>query len=286
MSVAGAIIGFFIGSGLLVLGAFFLRRWVGIATLLPVGTVVLVATVCGQTEIAVGLLWGTVAINLVSMAVLTLSGRVRLARGDYFPLVWLILGAVAVLVAGRRGELGMFSGWALLVVGLVALWSRYKQSATKPVAGATLSGVWQWVTVVVAVLVVLSLGTWLVVSRYTVVSTVCGLPVSVFAVVVLAPLLSVGTWSGLRNQGQWQAERLWRGWLWANVVLVTIAMGLVAVWSGGVHLTPSTVLVTLPWVTGLAVMSAVTLWLPKKTARWWGGLVLVMYVAYLVTLLW
>lgn len=286
MSVTGAIIWFLIGSGLLVLGAVFLRRWSGLATLLPVGVVLLVAIVCGQTEMAVGLLWGTVAVNLVSMAVLILWGHVPLVRENYFPLIWLVLGLVAVLMAGRRGEFGMFSGWALLVVGLVALCTRLKQPTTKTETGAGALGLRRWVVVVMAVLVAVGLGTWLVLSQYMVVSTVFGVPVTVFAVVVLAPLLNLGTWSGLRQQGQWQAERLWRGWLWTNVVLSTVGMGLVAVCSGGVHLTPSTVLVTLPWVTGLAVMSAAALWLPKKTARWWGGLVIVMYVVYLVTLFW
>lgn len=285
MSVACAFVWLILGIGLLGLGAFFVWRWVGcrggawavFAAVLPVTAVVSIAVLAGQTEMAVGMLWGTVAVNLAFMGILHCFASTRPTGCSH--CLWLAFGLGACMVAGHRGGFGMFSGWGLVVVGLIAFWQRLHQRT----ADKTEQVPWVWwqgLVLAGAVLGVL-IGAWLMVGQVAVVGAVMGMPPSIFGAVVMSPLVAVVGWTALRRHA---TANLWHGWAWSNVALSTVVLGLVVVLSGGLHLTQSMVLVTLPWVTGMVALSVVAAYIPNKTARYWGGLVAVMYVAYLISL--
>ncbi|MCM1404555.1 MAG: hypothetical protein NC133_03615 [Prevotella sp.] len=275
----------------MILGAFFVGCFSVWAPVLPAGAVALLAAATGQTEMAVGIIWGTVAINLGCLGLLSLGWNVRAdrAHGCRHGL-WLTMGWGVCLLAGRSGTLGVFTGVGLLVVGLVALWLWLRQPNDQPTVcpdqnKAAPRAWWQWVVLVGAVLGII-VGSWGVVWQQATVEAVLELPTTLCAVVVTAPLLGISSWLGIRRNRQWQPERLLRGWLTANVLLATVGLGLAAIFSGGLRLTASTVGITLPWVAGMVVVSMVMLFLPRKTARWWGGLLVGMYLACLVSLFW
>ncbi len=270
-------------------GAFFLRRYAVWVSVLPVAAVALLAAASGQTEMAVGMIWGTVAVNLGFMGILSLVFKVRATRQTGLRhLLWLALGLGGCMLSGRSGSLGVFSGVGLLAVGLIAVWQGLRQPSADDNTGAEITSPrpwWQGVCSALAVLVVM-VGACLVVWRQAVVGAVMGLPPTLCAAGVMAPVLSLVGWMGIRQNGQWQPKKVLHGWLGANVLLATLVLGLAAVVSGGLRLTLSTVGVTLPWVAGMAVVSAVALYLPNKTARYWGGLIVMMYLAYLISLFW
>ncbi len=280
-----------IGSGLVWLGAFFVWRLVGcrgevrsiLPVLLPVGAVIVMALVFGMTETISGLLWGTVVINLALIGVLGLCFGNQVAwRANLVALLWLGFGWLVCLFAGNRGQVGRFSGLGLALVGVFAVWQNVK---TEKIAIGYVGG-WRWWGQLFLSILLLLLGAWLLVWCQPIVAGVCNLPITIFSPVVLAPICGLTTLLGLRQYGKWQPARVWRGLLRGNSYLSTLGLGLIAVLLGGLHLTQSAVTVILPWAVGLAVLSNVVTLSSQKTARWWSGLMVVMYCAYLFSLLW
>lgn len=297
MSVTWAIVWFLVGSGLMILGAFFLWRLIGdrqengwalSVAVLPVAIFIIMATWCGQTEIAMGMLGGTVAVNFAMVGILHLCLREPLTK-NFLPLIWSCLGLVGVLIAGLHGSLGKFSGLALVIVGLVALSTNKSVTNQKAIncVTTTKKKTYQWWQLVIGLvsLVVVIVGAWLMISSHTIVSALCGMSVGVFSV-VLAIFVGLVTCVGLRHKQQWQCQKMWHSWLWSNVALTTVVLGLVVILAGGMQLTQSMVMVTLPWDIGMTVVTAIIFCLPQKVARWCGGLVTGMYVLYLVSLFW
>lgn len=296
VSAEVAIICFVIGNGLLTLGAFFVwqlvsRRqpaWSVVATVLPIGSMVVIACLMGQVELVSGMIWGTVAFNLGLIGGLGLCFNVHLTRTKGLMVVlWLAFGWLACFFARHGETIGLFGGLGLIIVGLIAAWQIYgqkrKQIANVSEKQERMCG-WQWGVWLVAI-VLIGVGAWLLVWRHAVVLAVCGMPVSLGGTLVLAPVCGFTSLLGLRYRRQWQAEKVLCGLSWCNVILVTIGLGLVALITGAVHLTKSTFMVTLPWVAGLAVLSVVMTYLPAKTARWWGGLMVIAYLGLLLNLL-
>lgn len=72
-------------------------------------------------------------------------------------------------------------------------------------------------------------------------------------------------------------QALW----WVNLILVTLGLGLFALLTGGIHLAQSVAVVILPWLMGMVLVAVVASWLPKKTARVWGGLIVLLYLVSL-----
>ncbi|MCQ2382529.1 MAG: hypothetical protein MJ060_01670 [Clostridia bacterium] len=291
VSVNGAIITFIIGGGLIWLGAFFIWRLVychrglslTLPILLPVGAVILMTCILGMTEIISGLFWGTVVINLGLIGIIGLCFGARISwHENLLAILWLAFAWLMCSFAGYQGNLGRFSGLGLVLVGEIAVWQNIK---TEKISLGCACG-WQWWVKLLFVILLLLLGAWLVVWCQPVVAVTCGLPVTVFSAVVLAPICSMTTLLGLRNHGKWQPEKVLSGLTWGNVILTTAGLGLVTVLIGGLHLVQSTVAVILPWAAGLEVLSIVVTVSPQKTARWWSGLMVVMYCAYLFSLLW
>ena len=254
---------------------------------MTLGLCAVVAAGCGAGEFAVGLIYGTVAANLAMVGMMRLCARGQMVCRVGWVFAWLGLALGCAWVAGRSVGLGPFGGLALVLVGLIAVWLRLRQHTqnrdklceTQP---SNLRKWWQLALVLLAVIV----GVVLLVRFYPVACAVCGVPDGIFAGVLVAPLLVLVAWLGMRRQPAWQAEKLVAAWLWANVGLATVAMGLITLVAGGIAFTQSTVVLTMPWVLGMTVISAVALAIKNKTARWWGGLVVMMYVAYVVSLFW
>lgn len=276
-----------IGSGLVWLGAFFIWRLVNchsgllstLPILLPVGTVTLMACMFGMIEIIGGLLWGTVIINLGLIGIIGLCFGVRISwHENLLAILWLAFSWLACLFAGYHGHLGQFTGLGLFFVGVIAIWQNIK---TEKISLGCACG-WRWWTKILFGILLLLLGAGLLVWCQTVVAVTCGLPVTIFSVVVLAPICSMTALLGLRNHGKWQPEKVLFGLTWGNVILTTAGLGLVTALIGGLHLVPSTVAVILPWVAVLGILSILVPLLPQKTARWWSGLMVVMYCAYLL----
>ncbi|MBO4726654.1 MAG: hypothetical protein J5598_03595 [Clostridia bacterium] len=297
MSVVATLFWFFVGGGLVWLGAFFLWCVIGklscgvvLGAVVPSVIVFGIAGICGSVEITAGIIWGAVTFNFALVGLLYLCFGMRVERtSSLLTLLWVGLGFGACFVAGRHGRLGMCGGWGLLVVGLVAvwkMWTRQKETSTEtPTESCLACHRFGWCGRLVLAVMLIGLGAWLMVWRHGVVAAVLKLPDSWCGALVMAPLCGLTFILGLRWRKKWQASTFTVGLMRANVLLVTVGLGLVAVLNGGLPLTQSTLTVTLPWVSGLAVMTTVASYLPQKTARWWGGLVLALYLGYVVSLL-
>ena len=297
MPVVATLFWFFIGGGLVWLGAFFLWCVIGKASwgimfgaMVPSSMGFVIASIHGLVELAAGIVWGTMALNFALVGLLNLCSGVRGERAvSLLTLLWVGLGLVACFFAGRQGRLGMCGGWGLLMVGFVAVWQMLARKEKPLTEALTKNGIecrrfgW-WVKLVLAI-VLMGLGTWLMVWRHAVVAAVFQLPASWFGALVMAPLCGLTFLLGLRWQTKWQTSAFTVNLMRANALLATVGLGFVAVLNGGLPLTQSTLMVTLPWVAGLAVMTTVATYLPQKTARWWGGLVVAMYLGYVFSLL-
>lgn len=294
MPVEISMICFVMGNGLLTLGAFFIWQWVNhqqtiwsvLATILPVVGVVAVTCLLGQVELVGGIVWGTVAFNLGLMGGLGLCFKVRLERTKSLMVgLWLSFGWLACLLVQRSGVMGRLGGLSLLIIGLIATWQigRQENWRFKNVSENHRNGFgWRpWIWLVTIGLI--GVGAWLLVWKYAVVLAACGMPVSLGGTLVLAPICSCTALLGVRCRGRWQPEKVLCGLSWCNAILVTVGLGAVALTTGSVHLTQSTGAVTLPWVACLVVLSVVMTYLPEKTARWWGGLMVVTYVGLLLS---
>jgi len=295
VSVTVALIWFLVGSGLITLGAFFLWYWVGgrcdwqvtLAIVLPVATVALMATLGGCSEMAMGMLCGAVAFNCALMGLLSLIFRVRTTRVNILMMaLWVAFGLGAGLSVGHNGNMGMFTGWGLVTVGLVAIWQMCACKETESVRQnghkwfSHHSVCWLFLAVVL-----LGVGAWLVIKQHAVVSAVLMLPDGLLGTIVVAPLCGGTVLWGLRAKQQWQPQRLLMGLTRGNALVATVGIGLVTVLRGGIHLTQSMSTITLPWVAGLVIVGTVAVFLPQKTARWWGGLSVAMYLGYVISLL-
>lgn len=299
VSVLVAVICFLFGSGLIILGAFFIRRLIKrqvvqqvLLVLLPVACVELNAILLEHTEVAVGLILGTVAFNLAAIGGLMLFYlRLPLAK-TLMSTFWVGCGWLVCMTAGRVNGIGRFGGLGLCIVGIAALWwyccqkkiVTFKNTETECInQGACVK--LRWVFIVSAILLV-ALGAWLVVHYHTVVATIVDMPVSVFSQVILAPICVAAVLVGIRSYGEWQPQKTMLGLSLANIVLSTIGLGFIALFFGVIHLTQSMLVITLPWIAGMAVLLIVGACLPQKTARWWGGLIVVMLLGCIISLMW
>ena len=290
MSVTGTVLWFLLGGGFVGLGAFFLWRLCGgvrvwqlvVAELVPVCILLCVTVFMGQIAMAVGLLWGAVAVNLALCGWISLCFGLRLERSDWLLLVWLILGIGGCHLLSGSGYIGVYSGLGLLVVGFIALWMGGGRQHVNSCGGKWRLGNWLGL---VGVLVMLMVGAWLLVSRRAVVSAVWGWPVSLFAVGCLSLFLGVMHCAGICFGKSIPKQQVLRGLMWGNVLLVTLGMGLLAVMQGGLRLPSSLHELVLPWCVGAALVTVVGVYLPKKTTRWWGGLVVALYLVFIGSLL-
>ncbi|MBQ7973827.1 MAG: hypothetical protein IJ295_02625 [Clostridia bacterium] len=298
MSVAVALLSFFLGGGLVLLGAFFLWRWsyarrgfwwLVLSGIVPVGVMVLIAAVSGEVETAVGLIWGTVATNLGWVGGVSLLTGWRLGHTLRAVWLWLSLVVIGCCLVSGKGTIGVFGGCALLVVGLIAVWQAIdkKQITVKcdlQEKARRQGSVWRrFCGLVCGVFVVLAgigLSCWQLVN----IPAVFGMPTGLFAVVVMAPLFGVVPLLNLRRQQPLRVMRTLRALLWGSLILVTVGLGLVAIICGEIHLSSSMKLVVLPWVAGMLLVAIASQFLPKKTTRWWGGLIVVLYFVLITNL--
>ncbi len=281
----------------MVLATFFLWRllskcrdcWGIIPVILPVLITIIVVMLFGISELALGVIWGMVAINLGAVGALSICFKdVIVAPINVIKaLFWLSLGWLTCVVAGFNGVVGKFSGWGLMVVGGLVAWQIwYRQFCSKQLnlqKQSLVKNVQWWGCLFLTLL--LGIGVYLMVKHCLIVGVLLKIPVNVAGVVIIAPICEIAIWSGLRQQNQWQPAKILSGIMWSNGLLVTIGLGLVTIWFGGLHLPQSICLVTLPWIAGLAILTVIRWYLPQKTARWWSGLIVVMYMAYLINLL-
>ena len=244
------------GGGLVLLGAAFLC-WVD-AGLVVAAAVALLAAILQQTEIAVGMIWGTVAMRLISL-------RSR----NWADWVGLAAGGLGTLWGGWHGGLGRFGGLALIVIGLIIAWERLRQ-APQPTP-KTRTGWRGWLGIILGTVAVGG-GAWVLLGGVDVAAAMVGLPMGMFAVMIMAPCFAVATRLMRRRNvgGDW--------WL------PTMGLGLCALVAGGCDVTVSTWQVVLPFVAVLALLQLIAS--KQKTARWWGGVAVALYVVMVIGLWW
>lgn len=290
VSVVWTIIWFLIGSGLVGLGAFFLLRilpfkqWTLLLVgLIPVIVFILCDLVVGQTELALYLIWGTVVVNLALIGLLEMCCGVRLGRKDKLLMTWLGIGLLGSYIAACKGGVGLFSGCALLITGLIAVLNCGHDKNEVVVARKHCS-VWCGLSVF-AVLIVLVVGTWFIVANCVKVSVVCGVNTGAFVLVVLASLFSGIGCLSMCGQKALPKDLFVQQLLRINLILVTVGMGLLGMTNNNLHVPQSLVCLVMPAGIVLWVVLALTSLMPKKTTRWWGGLVLGLYLALVIALL-
>ena len=285
--LGSAIIWFLIGIGLLQLGAFLL--WHSLVPLLPSLIVTLIAVWCGYSETAVGVILGAVAINLAAVGLISLCVKSRTRSKTFVSIFWLVFGWGVCMVAGCGGFIGKFSGWSLMVVGAVVIWqmasSKIKHRQTNLNILPNKSKLYLQIGRLILSLALIIMGAWLIVRQHAVIATVLSIPVGILGTVVLAPICSLSVCFKLRPNGQWQTEEIIPNLCWTNALLATMGLGLTIVCCGGLHLTQSMLAITLPCVAGMTILALAMNYLLTKTARWWGGLLVITYLGYVISLL-
>lgn len=278
---------FILGSGLIVLGTFFLWRLIGqgrkhffclLTSLLPALAVIVFALIEEQIEIALAVILGICVVNLVVAGLIVVCSQLQPARDSFIPLAWSLFGLVAILIVGGSG-LNVFGGLALIMIGLIAVWQELRQ--TKNDCESSERCRWWNCLIVLGLIVGIMAGAWLIVKQTATISVLCGLSVIAFAVMFLSPVL--GVWAGLRSEKHWQCERTWYACLWTNAIMLTIVLGLTAVCCGGIQFPKSLVGVMVPNIIGMTLITMVGLFMPQKTTRWWSGLVIAIDFIFLIS---
>jgi len=284
-------LGWFLLSAVLIgLGAFFLCReslpvggnWaVGMAQL-PVCLVIVIAVLMGQNEIAIGVIWGTVAINTGVIGLVYLLKNMGLERENWVLVVWTLVGLCAMLIATHYGDVGCFAGCGLVLLGLVAFVTRKKRQASSINKKEKLERR-TWLKLLFGFLIFI-VGVVVLLWQSNAVIAFCGMPDGRWAMIVLAPLLFVGVIGKRKATANCHCQ--WtQSLLWTNVLLVTIGCGVMAI-LGRLQFSQVIKVVVMPWVALMLLILGVILWMPKKTTRWWGGLLVLMYVGLLTSLIW
>lgn len=289
MSASMAVIGFLLGSGLFMLGAFLFWRAVRadnvtaiIGSILPSLMLLIWMVILGKQELAVSVICGVVSINLVLLGLFVLCGRICLEpETGRLTMGWLGCVLLVLIIAGRHGQVGRFGTLGLLIVALVVIYQivsqfkKQKQSKAKTIP---------WWLIVLGVGLSL-FGANLVVTQSEVFAVMLGLPTGIFGQLIIAPLAGLWVVFGLRRRGDWQLKQISTGLLWGNVILVTSGLGLLGLCFGGLCLTQELSCVTLPLIGLMILLTNLMVYLPQKTARLWGGLILVLYGVFLIILL-
>lgn len=187
-------------------------------------------------------LWWLVGVVLAPVLILV---TVALCRGQHELCVKFILGTVALNVA--------VSGGISLVTGL-----RLPRQAQL---------FWVWLG--------LGLAGCCVATRCSQIGVMTGISLMIVGLVAL--------WHGCRLSAPKMSKIniFCQALGWANVILVNLGLGLLAVITGGIRLTQSVVMVVLPWLVGMVVVAVVSLWMSKKTARVCGGLIVLLFLVLL-----
>lgn len=284
-------LGWFLLSAVLIgLGAFFLCResfpvggnWVVGMAQLPVCLVIVITVLMGQNEIAIGVIWGTVAINTGVIGLVYLLKNMGLVRENWVQVVWTLVGLCAMLVATRYGDVGCFAGCGLVLLGLVAFVTRKKRQASSIDKKEKLERR-TWLKLLFGFLIFI-VGVVVLMWQSNAVIAFCGMPDGRWAMIVLAPLLFVGLIG--KRKATVNCHCQWtQSLLWTNVLLVTIGCGVMAI-LGRLQFSQVIKVVVMPWVALMLLILGVILWMPKKTTRWWGGLLVLMYVGLLTSLIW
>ncbi|MCQ2382079.1 MAG: hypothetical protein MJ054_02125 [Clostridia bacterium] len=237
-----------------------------------------IAGLCGYSEVAVILLMGIVAFNWCLLGLLSLIFNVSVPREKRVALLlWLTITVLVYLLGSLVGHLGRFSGCGLIIAGAVALWQLQSQLKITQLS-------WHKVILLLVVLLLTGLGTWLLVRYHAVMAVMLNTSITVLGCVVIAPLLGVMALFLLRKKRLWQPEKLVHSIYLLNIFLSTFGLGIVSLISNSVYLSKSLVTLILPWVAVVTVLGIIGIFLPKKTARWWGGLIIVMYVGLIFNL--
>lgn len=272
VSAIMTVIVFLIGSGLLVLGAFFLWRVIrlqgGVGTLvaliLPSVAMALCLIIKGEVELIVCVASGIVVVNLGLLGIFVLCRRgVGERKTVLLTGLWLLFGLVACLMAGHRGGMGRFGGLGLLLAGLVVVLQFNEQNQLLR-QSCRLAKLW-WVVLIVMALMML--GAWLMVEQIQTVSSLMGLPSGILGQIVVAPLISVSVLAGLCQKDKRQAEQVFTGLMWSNAILVMVVFGVLALYTGGLHLGQSLLQVTLPCAIVMTMIVTLSGYLPTKTVR-------------------
>ncbi len=263
-------LGWFLLSAVLIgLGAFFCR---GVLIMLPVWIVVGVAVLMGQAEIAVGVVLGTVAVNTAIIGLGSLLFNVSLTREHWAQVGLTLIGLLAILVTTAFGEMGCFAGCGLVLVGLVA-----NRVHKQKICGRL------WLKLLVGVLI-LFVGAFVFFWQRNLITTFFGMPDGRWAMVILAPLVVIA-WIVACNKKCVEKYSCLQVLSTSNALLVTVGCGVMAV-LGQLQFSQVVRVVVLPWLTLMILILGVMLFVPKKTTRWWGGLLVLMYVGLLTSLIW
>ena len=296
MPVALIIVCFGLGVGLMGLGAFFLWQWwrscggmwnAVLIGILPVCMMVIIALWFRQTEIAVAILLGTVGINLALIGLINSFSGLRTSQSYWSNGLSLTMALGACLLSAHCAVIGIFSGVALLLVGIVAVWQELNKvkhdKSNDSQLRKSLKISWQkWLVLLLSILVVI-VGCCLLLWQRMLISAVLSWSLSLFGI-VLALLMGMLRLTGLRRNCPVHNLKLLHGLWWENVLLVCFGLGLMAIFLGGIRLAQSITLVVLPWLMGIALLTLSAMFLPKKIARIWNSLIVVLYIFLIICL--
>ncbi len=270
---------FCLGIGSIGLGAFFLCR-MGLGLYLPIGMVLILSLLVKQTEIALGVVWGSVAVNLALIGFMSFFYSECLVRENFWQILWMFFSLVAMLVLVRNTQVGIFGGCGLLLVGFVAFGMQRKHIMKYSSVKRKSRG---WAKIFLYGLI-LCVGIVVLLWRYHLIATFCGMPGGRWLIVLVMPVVSIFALWGQLKKSLCTKQQTLQGLLWCNVFLLTFGCGLMAV-VGQLQFSQLTSVVVLPWLTLMTIMAGVMFVMPKKITRWWGGLLVIMYVGLLFSLL-
>ena len=283
------------GSGLFLLGAFLIINWMTkrqsawtwFLSVFPTAMIVLMAVIFTSGEIALALIWGIVTINLGLLGLIALVFKKQLCQ-DLLPtsVLDIVLGWGTCVLAGCGGKVGRFSGCGLIIVGLISGWHllRQNQNILQSPMCQVKKNRGAYIRLFVAILLVVA-GAWLMLWQHESMAMCLKIPVSVYGAVGLGTICTLPALFLLSPNGRLHRHQLMEGLAYNNVFLSTFSVGLVGVRMEQLPMTLNTLLITMPWIAVAVLVLTLMIWLPQKTARWWGGLVVLTVLLSIFSLL-
>ncbi len=265
---------------------------VSIATTLPEMLVSIIATIQGNTEMAIGNAIGSVTANtglILGISILCCAGVV--SRKEFnLKSILMILAAVCLTLFSLNGTFGLLPSGFLLAIFFIFFYDSIKiakemsedtiDEREKPSKKQVIVGALKFIFGALGIIV----GAELLVDSGTIIATALKVPDGVIAVTIVAigtslPEFTTAITSLIKKQGSLSVGNI----IGANIMDLALILPVCSFISGGSLIVESqTIYYDMPFCLVIGLIAVIPAIIKKKFMRWQGILLLATYIVYVV----